>query len=192
MCLSRGRLIRLNGPATFIQPIRAPLPFPTSHTRAGPSPSLPHLPRTQALLWTPPPSTVGSAGRHLFQSFTGFQVLLFLLLFVSPCPQLPSPCCSSPSRWVVCPYSSDPVPTAPSLRRSNPSKQGHRAKLRRTKCCCHQVKMSQSSSSSAGKYCSFVLHPVAGLPLMASYSVDEGDRQAQEDEFLFLEKFSKE
>jgi hypothetical protein len=52
--------------------------------------------------------------------------------------------------------------------------------------------MSQSSSSSADKYCSFVLHPVAGLPLMASYSVDEGDRQAQEDEFLFLEKFSKE
>jgi hypothetical protein len=54
--------------------------------------------------------------------------------------------------------------------------------------------MSQSSSSNAGKY--FVLHPVAacsaGLPLMASYSVDEGDRQAQEDEFLFLEKFSKE
>jgi hypothetical protein len=159
-----------------------PLPFPTSHAHK----------LCSSLLWTPPPSTVGSTGRHLFQSFTGFQVLLFLLLFVSPCPQLPSPCCSSPSRWVVCPYSSDPVPTAPSLRRSNPSKQGHRAKLRRTKCCCHQVKMSQSSSSSAGKYCSFVLHPVAGLPLMASYSVDEGDRQAQEDEFLFLEKFSKE
>jgi hypothetical protein len=63
--------------------------------------------------------------------------------------------------------------------------------------------MSQSSSSSVGKssssvgkYCSFVLHPVAacsaGLPLMTSYSVDEGDQQAQEDEFLFLEKFSKE
>jgi hypothetical protein len=137
MCLSRGRLIRLNGPATFIQPIRAPLPFPTSHAQDHPLP----FPTSHAhklcssLLWTPPPSTVGSAGRHLFQSFTGFQVLLFLLLFVSPCPQLP---CSSPSRWVVCPYSSDPVPTAPSLRRSNPSKQGHRAKLRRTKCCCHQ------------------------------------------------------
>jgi hypothetical protein len=58
------------------------------------------------------------------------------------------------------------------------------AELRRTKCCCHQVKkMSQSSSSSVGKYCSFVLHPVAAcsasLPLMASYYVDEGARQTQ-------------